>query len=123
MTDTSDKVRINPALVAALEHYASVLYDPKRPSIFVYEDKSGARHSWPIERACRVAAEVLADEDLLLMKRIKALPPMTAEQVFEQRVSWAYSMVSDPAVTKEQVRAVLLRQDGREPLNDLRKRA
>ena len=53
----------------------------------------------------------------LLMRRIKDLPPMTSEQVFEQRVSWAYSMVNDSAVTKEQVRAVLLRKDGREPPN------
>ena len=27
----------------------------------------------------------------LLFNRLKDLPPMTAEQAFEQRVSWAYS--------------------------------
>ena len=48
-----------------------------------------------------------------LMERVKALPPMTAEQLFEQRVSLSWSVLGDPKVTKDQVRAILLKRDGR----------
>ena len=48
-----------------------------------------------------------------LMERVKDLPPMTADQLFEQRVSWSWSVLGDPKVTKDQVRAILLKREGR----------
>ena len=47
-----------------------------------------------------------------LMERAKELPPMTAEQLFEQRVSWAWSTLGNPSVTKDQVRAILRKREG-----------
>jgi len=52
-----------------------------------------------------------------LLERARALPPMTAEELFEQRVSWCWSMLSDETVTRQQVRDILLRMEGRGPHN------
>lgn len=38
--------------------------------------------------------------------------PMTREQRFEQKVSFAYSCVAGDGITKDQVRAVLAAADG-----------
>lgn len=62
--------KINSALIAALEHYAEGRYNPLDPSMFVHKDGKGRQHPWPLERACGVAAEVLADEELNLLKLI-----------------------------------------------------
>ena len=64
----ADKLRINPALVAAITHYAEGRYDAMSPSMFVFKDANGHQSPWPIERACGLAAEVLADEDLAFLK-------------------------------------------------------
>ena len=64
----TDKVRINPVLITALEHYAEGRYNPMQPSMFVHKDEKGRQHPWPIERACGIAAEVLADENLNMLK-------------------------------------------------------
>ena len=58
------KQRINPALIAALEHYAEGRYDPMRPSMYVHTDAKHHQSPWPIERACGIAAEVMATEEL-----------------------------------------------------------
>lgn len=60
--------KINPALIAALEHYAEGRYDPMQPSMYVHRDERGHQHPWPLERTCGVAAEVLANEGLNLLK-------------------------------------------------------
>lgn len=41
-------------------------------------------------------------------------PPrkLTREEIFEQRVSWAYSCVAGDGITKDQVRRVLAASDG-----------
>jgi hypothetical protein len=82
----ADKVRINPALIAALEHYAEGRYNPMQPSIYVYTDERGFQHPWPIERTCGVAAEVLNNEklNLLKFKTLKAgLKKAGKEQLYE----------------------------------------
>ena len=82
----ADKLRINPALVAALEHYAEGRYDPMQPSMYVHKDELGRQHPWPLERACGVAAEALADEGLNLLKftNLKAgLKKAGMEQLYE----------------------------------------
>jgi hypothetical protein len=68
-----EKIVINPALIAALDHYAGGLYDFKEPTLFQYRDEKGGISCWPLERACGVAAEVLNNEDLafLKLKRLK----------------------------------------------------
>ena len=63
-----NELRINPALIAALEHYAEGRYDPGQPSMYVHRDKKGVQHPWPIERTCGLAAEVLGDERLSFLK-------------------------------------------------------
>lgn len=64
----ADKLRINPALVAVLEHYAEVRYNFAQPTLYVHTDDKGHQSAWPLERACGVAAEVLAGEDLAYLK-------------------------------------------------------
>lgn len=64
----TNKVRINPALIAALEHYAAGWYNPLQPSVFVQKDDSGFQQSWTLEQTCGMAADVLADEDLNLLR-------------------------------------------------------
>ncbi len=64
----ADKVRINPALLAAIEHYAGVRYNFAEPTLYVHTDDKGHQSAWPLERACGVAAEVLANEDLAYLK-------------------------------------------------------
>lgn len=63
-----DKVKINPALVAALEHYAEGHYSALQPSMYVHTSEKGQQSPWPIERTCGIAAELLADEDLNFLK-------------------------------------------------------
>lgn len=61
--------KINPALIAALKYYAGGKYGPLvGSSIFVHRNGKGHQHPWTLERACEVAAEVLADEELNLLK-------------------------------------------------------
>jgi hypothetical protein len=64
----ADKLKINPALIAALEHYAAGRYSPVTPSLYVHRDENGHQHSWTIDRACGVAAEILGDEELNFLK-------------------------------------------------------
>ena len=64
----TDRIVINPQLIAAIEHYSTGSYDPLRPSMFVFKDKNGHQTAWPLERACGVAYEVLSREDLCFLK-------------------------------------------------------
>lgn len=64
----ADKIRINPALLAAVEHYAEGRYNFAQPTLYVHTDEKGHQSAWPLERACGVAAEVLAAEDLAYLK-------------------------------------------------------
>ena len=68
----TDKVKINPALLAALRHYAEGRYDFAAPTLFVYRDATGYQAPWTLERTCDVAFEVLANDELNLLK-FKAL--------------------------------------------------
>lgn len=70
----SDKVRINPALVAAVEHYAEGRFNFAEPTVYVHTDDTGHQSAWPLERACGVAADVLGAEELayLKLKTLKA---------------------------------------------------
>lgn len=82
----TDKLRVNPALVAAITHYAEGRYNVKSPSMFVFKDAWGHQSPWPLERACGLAAEILADEDLayLKLKMLKAgLKKAGLEQMYE----------------------------------------
>ena len=66
-------VRINPGLVAALEHYAGTPYSFKEPTVFVHNDSGGGwKHHWSLERTCGLAFEILSSEELNLLK-LKAL--------------------------------------------------
>ena len=67
-----DKVRINPALIAALEHYAEGRYNFAQPTLYVHKDEKGHQSAWPLERACGLAHEILDTEYLNLLK-LKAL--------------------------------------------------
>lgn len=52
-------------------------------------------------------------EEFLAMLRAAGQRKLTAEEVFEQRVSWAYSARGRcSTLTRDQVRELLLRQDG-----------
>lgn len=64
----NDRRRINPQLIAAIEYYAEGRYNPIEPSLYVHTDEKGFQHPWSVERACGVAAEVLANEDLAYLK-------------------------------------------------------
>ena len=64
----SDKPKINPAIVAALEHYATRRYDWTAPTMFVYTDPTGHQSPWTIERTFSVALEVLQNEELAGLK-------------------------------------------------------
>lgn len=64
----ADKVRINPALLAAVEHYAEGRYNFAQPTLYVHTDDKGYQSAWPLERACGIAAGVLAAEDLACLK-------------------------------------------------------
>lgn len=70
----SDKLQINPAALAAVEHYAAGRFNFAEPKTYVHEDGKGHRTAWPLERACGVAAEVLGSEHLAYLKleRLKA---------------------------------------------------
>ena len=64
-------IRINPALVAALEHYAEGRYNPMQPSLYVHTTERGRhRHQspWPLERTCGLAAEILQEEGLAFLE-------------------------------------------------------
>lgn len=63
-----NKIRINPALLAALVHYAEGRYNFDEPSFFVYKDDKGYQSPWPLERTCGIAAELLAEEELSVLK-------------------------------------------------------
>jgi len=63
-----EKIRINPALLAAVEHYAEGRYNFAEPTLYVHTDEKGRQSAWPLERACGVAAEILAGEDLAYLK-------------------------------------------------------
>jgi hypothetical protein len=83
----TEKTRINPALIAALDHYASARFDPEEPSFFVFRGKDGNQQSWPLERTCGVAYEVLANEELsyLKLKHLKqGLKEMGAGSLYER---------------------------------------
>lgn len=48
-----------------------------------------------------------------LFDRVRAMPRMTADQVFEQKVSWCFGQLGqDSQLTKDDVRRVLLAQSG-----------
>lgn len=64
----TDKIIINPQLIAALEHYAEGRYNPLQPSLYVHSDEKGRGHPWPLERTCGVAVEVLGNENLAYLK-------------------------------------------------------
>lgn len=64
----TDKAKINPALLAAVEHYAEGRYDFAQPTLYVHTDEKGHQSAWPLERACGVAVEVLAAEELAYLK-------------------------------------------------------
>ena len=76
------KIKINPALLAALEHYAEGRYNFAQPSLFVHTDANGHRSPWSLERTCGLAFEVLADEELNLLK-FKALKAGLKERGME----------------------------------------
>ncbi len=51
-----------------------------------------------------------------LRERIRNSPPMTADELFEQKVSWCYSMQSrESTLTKDQVRAIVRKTMGLPP--------
>lgn len=66
------KVTINPALLAALDHYAGYGYNALQPTMFVHTSVNdrghGHKSAWPVERACAMAHEVLSSEELNLLK-------------------------------------------------------
>lgn len=62
------RYRLNPALLAALDHFAGRTYDWNKPTLFVHTDPTGYQSAWPVERCCALAHEVLADEELYYVK-------------------------------------------------------
>ncbi len=66
------KFTINPALLAALDHFASTRFDWNQPHTFVHTDPRGFQSSWTVERVCALAHEALSQEDLDYLK-LKAL--------------------------------------------------
>jgi hypothetical protein len=70
-----DKPKINPALIAALEHFAQDTYramGAPQEVLFVHRDEKGNATTWSVQEACKLAVEVLDTEDLHLLK-LKAL--------------------------------------------------
>ena len=67
MTDQT-RLRINPGLIAALEHYANGAFDPDAPSVFVYEDANHRKHHWSVERTCAIALEIVGNEEISYLK-------------------------------------------------------
>lgn len=71
MSDKSAKFKrtINPALIAALDHFASHKYDWNQPTLFRYtEPTTHLQSDWPVERCCALAHEILDREELSLLK-------------------------------------------------------
>ena len=64
----SNKIRINPALVAALDHYAEGRFSFKEQTIFRYTDATGYQTDWALGRTCGVAVEILANEELAYLE-------------------------------------------------------
>lgn len=67
------KVKVNPGLIAALNHFATRGYDVKQPSAYVHrkEDKSTGNITaqlWTVEEACGTARRILEDEDLMALR-------------------------------------------------------
>ena len=58
------QLKINPALIAALEHYGEVRYDWKQPTLFRYTDETGHQSDWGLERTCSLAAKTLATQEI-----------------------------------------------------------
>lgn len=77
------KIKINPALVAALEHYAKNRYDFTQPTEFFHRDAMGHESLWPLERTCEMAAEVLSYEGLAYLK-LKVIQDGMKEQGMER---------------------------------------
>lgn len=61
-------VKINSALLAALDYYAKHRYSVVEPTAYVHTDAKGFQAIWTVERTCGMAHEVLADERLNLLK-------------------------------------------------------
>lgn len=61
-------VAINPALLAALDHFASHRYDWNQPHQYVHTDEKGRQSSWPVERVCTLAHSILDQEGLSYLK-------------------------------------------------------
>lgn len=64
----TEKIKINPLLIKALDHYASGSFNFKKPSFLVQKTSNGVEQAWTLERTCAVAAEVLANEKLAYLK-------------------------------------------------------
>ena len=63
------KMKISPALIAALDHFAGRQYDWSQPTLFKYTNAASQHESlWPIERCCALAHEICSDEDLYRLK-------------------------------------------------------
>ena len=84
------KRTINPALIAALEHFASRQYDWNKPTVFRYTTPDGLRRTqedWPVERTCAIAHEVLESYELhfLELKQLKeGLKQLGLERAYER---------------------------------------
>lgn len=64
----TEKIKINPLLIKALDHYASGSFNFQTPSFLVQRTKSNAEQAWTLEKTCALAAEVLANEKLAYLK-------------------------------------------------------
>jgi hypothetical protein len=68
----SGTLKINPGLLAALEHYSAHRYDPNQPHYFrhteVLPDGRGHQTDWSIERTAALAHRILDEEPLMLLK-------------------------------------------------------
>jgi hypothetical protein len=81
------KPKINPALIAALEHYAEGRFNQDQPHLYVHTDAHGHQSPWPLERACGIAAELLDTEELNFLKLMalkEGLLKFGMESVYER---------------------------------------
>ena len=81
------KPKINPALIAALEHYSEGRFDPNQPHLYAHTDAKGRESLWPLERACGIAAELLDTEELNFLKLMalkEGLLKFGMESVYER---------------------------------------
>ena len=65
-------MKLRKDFLAALGHYAECLYNPEKPHLFVYTDKSGHQTPWTLEQTCSLALDTLEQEELYQLK-FKAL--------------------------------------------------